>query len=412
VAIPPPFARALTKPHFWRRIYEPHAHAPGWYEELVPVPVEVLRAGELALRVRFLPPGGIDCAIEIHSAQAVTELTVVAATRGGKPHVLRWAELDQLARWAAVSTDAPYPGWPTALLARAAPICEADGGYPGDVLARAFAATAALHDTVQAALAQIDHRGAGFAWTQGAASEPVRDPDITPATPFSRPDVPTGSARPLGSSAWTIAQPERYATGTEVRLRSTRTTNGTFPHDVLAAVFAAIDTELAPWRTERVLELARQAARGDRDALPILSDALQEAGCERPAILAALARSDAFHSGWVVELLLGLTPGTLLAPASGSASTVRWRNVHLSIPPGPPGEALRLQTELARSGIELNTWSEDPPPIDGSRSFMPVYLRGDFDVALAELVAALRAARAPRGTVINVDLPNGRTIRL
>jgi hypothetical protein len=419
--IPAPFALALTKTHFWRRIYEPHAHAPGWYEELVPTPVELLRAGELALRVRFLPPTGVDCAIEISSARAVTELTVIAAHHGnGMPHVLRWAELDQLARWAAVAAELPYPGWPTALLGRAAPICDADGAYPIDVLTRAFATTVALVATVDSAFEQIDCRGGGFTWTHGVASETTaHDPDLTPAvvlpTPI-RPPRPPPATNTSTEPRWTISQSEPHVVGTNTVLRSTRRAVGVFPHAELAALLAAIDRELAPWRTDRVLELARQAARGDRDALPILSDALQEAGCDRVAILARLApHGDAFQSSWVLELLLGLTPGTLIAPsaeASASASTVRWRNVLLSLPAGAPHEAQRLKGELARSGIELNTWSEDPPPADGSRSFMPVYLRGDFDAALAQLVAALRTARAPRGTVINVDLPNGRTIRL
>jgi hypothetical protein len=65
---------------------------------------------------------------------------------------------------------------------------------------------------------------------------------------------------------------------------------------------------LAPtWLTSTVVGLA-SAIYADRafDRLPILADALEEAGCNEPAVLAH-CRSDGPHARgcWVVDLLLG-----------------------------------------------------------------------------------------------------------
>jgi hypothetical protein len=61
------------------------------------------------------------------------------------------------------------------------------------------------------------------------------------------------------------------------------------------------------WRTSAVVGLAR-ATYDDRafDQLPILADALQEAGCEDAEVLGH-CRSSGWHvrGCWVVDLLLG-----------------------------------------------------------------------------------------------------------
>jgi hypothetical protein len=60
------------------------------------------------------------------------------------------------------------------------------------------------------------------------------------------------------------------------------------------------------WRSETVTQLARHAhATGDFSSLPILADALEEAGCDRADILEHL-RSDGPHvrGCWALELVL------------------------------------------------------------------------------------------------------------
>lgn len=61
------------------------------------------------------------------------------------------------------------------------------------------------------------------------------------------------------------------------------------------------------WRTSDVLALARAIARDRRfDAMPILADALQEAGCEDERVLAHCRAAHAHAAGcWVVDLVLG-----------------------------------------------------------------------------------------------------------
>jgi hypothetical protein len=62
------------------------------------------------------------------------------------------------------------------------------------------------------------------------------------------------------------------------------------------------------WRTAVVLALARSADEsGDYGALPILADALQEAGCEDPEVLTHCRTAPVHARGcWVVDAALGL----------------------------------------------------------------------------------------------------------
>ena len=66
---------------------------------------------------------------------------------------------------------------------------------------------------------------------------------------------------------------------------------------------------LAPdWRTSTVVALARQMYEArDFSFMPILADALQDAGCEHADILAHCRDPDAPHvrGCWVVDLALG-----------------------------------------------------------------------------------------------------------
>jgi hypothetical protein len=62
------------------------------------------------------------------------------------------------------------------------------------------------------------------------------------------------------------------------------------------------------WRTSTVVALARQADEtGEYSALPILADALQDAGCDNELILDRCRAESGIHSrgNWVVDLILG-----------------------------------------------------------------------------------------------------------
>jgi len=61
------------------------------------------------------------------------------------------------------------------------------------------------------------------------------------------------------------------------------------------------------WRTSTVLTLARQMYDSrDFSPMPILADALQDAGCEDEAVLSHCRGKEPHVRGcWVVDLLLG-----------------------------------------------------------------------------------------------------------
>jgi hypothetical protein len=64
----------------------------------------------------------------------------------------------------------------------------------------------------------------------------------------------------------------------------------------------------AKWRTETAVALAQQFyERGEAASLPILADALEEAGCDEPAVLAHARDIHQPHvrGCWVVDLVLG-----------------------------------------------------------------------------------------------------------
>ena len=67
---------------------------------------------------------------------------------------------------------------------------------------------------------------------------------------------------------------------------------------------------LPDWRTDTVLALARQMDEtGDFSAVPILADALQDAGCSDELMLSRCRAPSGLHSrgNWVVDLVLGRT---------------------------------------------------------------------------------------------------------
>ena len=62
------------------------------------------------------------------------------------------------------------------------------------------------------------------------------------------------------------------------------------------------------WRTSTVVALARQMDKtGDFSAVPILADALQDAGCDNELILERCRAASGVHcrGNWVVDLVLG-----------------------------------------------------------------------------------------------------------
>jgi NAD-dependent dihydropyrimidine dehydrogenase PreA subunit len=73
------------------------------------------------------------------------------------------------------------------------------------------------------------------------------------------------------------------------------------------AVARSYSTFQPAWRTETVVALARQVRAGDStEALPILADALEEAGCDDQKLLEYCRQGPTCSGGrWVAELILG-----------------------------------------------------------------------------------------------------------
>ena len=94
------------------------------------------------------------------------------------------------------------------------------------------------------------------------------------------------------------------------------------------------------WRTSTVIALARQIyASGDFSAMPILADALQDAGCNSPDVLDHCRSSEPHARGcWCLDLLLG-EPGLETANQSTHSetrpATVRNPAGHVARPPEP-----------------------------------------------------------------------------
>ncbi len=91
---------------------------------------------------------------------------------------------------------------------------------------------------------------------------------------------------------------------------------------VLREVFGYPERPVAfrpEWRTDTVMNLARQVrASGEFAVMPILADALQDAGCDADDLLAHLRDPDQPHVGecWAMEQILGRLNGRWTAPVT------------------------------------------------------------------------------------------------
>lgn len=113
-----------------------------------------------------------------------------------------------------------------------------------------------------------------------------------------------GDAVALARDARTVTAAIRWALGTSE-------TPPPIPKDWAWAKKCLADSTFAPvckttWRTPDVLALAQFVQSGGTDALPILADALQDAGCEDDVVLDH-CRSDCLHSrvcwvpNWIID---------------------------------------------------------------------------------------------------------------
>jgi hypothetical protein len=212
------------------------------------------------------------------------------------PHVLRWEELDLVCRCVALADPAlPHPGLPLVLLHRFAPVCVDDRPeviHP--LIQEAYRTVGAFSEAqVTEMVHRYDRRQDRFVWRR---SEPHGW--------FPYQDDEEGKR----ASLYSIRNPD----------------NAVFPFDGLNAMFSAAQKRLTAavdpkWLAGDAGPIARSVAiSGDVSGLPVLADALQEAGCDDGVILGSLRATGSPARGcWVVETLLGLAPGELIARALG-----------------------------------------------------------------------------------------------
>jgi hypothetical protein len=215
------------------------------------------------------------------------------------PHVLRLAEADEIGRLVALDDPTvPHPGVVMVLLRR---FVVAEDGDPRLALLREAYRAVGASGPGSAAWREL--------WSEEAITEQI---DVA--------GEPRGARWEYDSSfGW-------YPVADEGSLCTLRTP-GTFPaaawNEYLAVVARRTNTHLVgPWR-EAVRRLAEDiVATGDLKAVPGLRRALVAAGCEHLTVLDALREPvDPARACWVVELLAGATPGTLLGRHFGP---VRW----------------------------------------------------------------------------------------
>lgn len=182
--LPHPLAALLASSAFWRCFFwEDEAQPPGEDEALVDV-------ADFVVPLRIEANLGLDLGVSascgyislslVHPDLASPVEIAWDDTAHWHPHVMRWAELDELCRALAdADPDFPHPGLSLLLLHRFAPICEGDDA-PGIValLEQAWAAIPSVSaDEVASRIQRADHRHDGFRWVaSGGVSSLEQDP--------------------------------------------------------------------------------------------------------------------------------------------------------------------------------------------------------------------------------------------
>jgi hypothetical protein len=102
------------------------------------------------------------------------------------------------------------------------------------------------------------------------------------------------------------AAAERYTRGTQRIVALERAANVPLLRDIFGNPFRPVNFDPA-WRTSTAVVLARQMYESrEFSAMPILADALQDAGCDNEKVLSHCRDAEATHvrGCWVVDLVL------------------------------------------------------------------------------------------------------------
>ena len=263
------------------------------------------------------------------------------------PEALRWEELDAIARAVAFREPAlAHPGLVVLLLCRFAPMTEGeDGDLGASLLEGALRAASIRAETVPGLWASVDVRHAGFRWRNDPGRGPVLEQDPILACASGRPENTLRSADPLA--------PFPFAEFTELVRAATET----------------CELHAARWRTETARALAdRYVATSDPGLLPVLHEALVNAGCDDVVLLGA-CRSNEAERTWPIEHL----------------ATTGQEERHSRVPQGAPG------TQVARIHVPFASLGSTPV------STMIGCLREAFERECAGTIVSARTEYSDQG---------------
>lgn len=329
------------------------------------------------------------------------------------PDILRWDELDLLARATALrDPDLPHPGLPLLLLSRFAPICVGDDVDAIFPMAEAAWRGLGLFSgrEVDRFLEWLDRRQGRFAW------------------------------RRIGADRWVMEQPEEAQQTSGFHLKSLRVEDyPEFPHATWEATIAgarrayesAVRPDWLAWDGGTVARLARRAAEsGDMAGMAALGSALEEAGCSHPTILDACRRPNGpARACWVVELLSGTRPGEVVrrhfGPTSRATRTRHTLTILLPVsrerfafdPEAGPATASSLDLALAEAGlggatVYHRTRATGPQRTVEEFVSIEVTFRGDPEDSIRIIREALESRGAPDSTALTLCTPERRPIPL
>jgi hypothetical protein len=396
VPLPKKFRALTERPDFWSRFY--------WVSE----------EGEFAdlegCKLRFSV--GRRHALELEMDENIFEVTLRLKAPGARtpvqiawddqshwhPHVLRWEELDLVGRCVALDDPTlPHPGLVVVLLHRFTPVCQGDRlDVVHPLITEAYRTVGAFTGKqVREAVHAYDRQQFGFTWQQSDAHGwyPVQ----------SRPDA---------HELYSLRHPE----------------NDEFPFAAFNGMVEATRRRLTDavdpaWLSRNAGEVRAVAegiaASGRRSGFPALADALEEAGCEDRVLLDGLRATQFPVRGcWVIETLLGLEPGTVIAKALGRTRRKPRVNYlfELDVPCRRRGREdptlfhidrpLHAALAVAKLGSASNIGAGSTVGREGYDDVtISVTVRDDLDRGLEIIRRVLREAGASRRIVIELISP-------
>jgi hypothetical protein len=328
----PALANALHHVRFWTDFYDLTSPVPGTYEPLDDARA-TFRAGGHALVLRFHPLSPHEAgpmgrfSLELDGTPIAFEDRAERPSRGpSHRHALRWAELEAIARGAAMRDREPHPGTAVALLARFTPICVGDDADRAHAMIDAALRRWSVPElAIERMIASIDRRPSSLRWDRGTNWALIQK----------------GSVQNLG--------------GQDLGDEGTWRLGGEFPDDELQALVVAAsddaETVAKPLRTPRTLMLARGLADGDAQVAPILADWLRQSGCDHTALLAAFAEPfEPAAVAWAGEVLADVPPGSIAVPETRFEPLPRYLRLQIF---GAAGPAIRA----AIVGAGIGTFS-------------------------------------------------------